>query len=79
MKRQMTTWNIFELMAWLDKCVERIYTQMFIEIRNVINNAISTERQWSKWVDKVWDDNCDHAIILNFSVELTDVNQNTVI
>ena len=51
MKRQMTTWNIFELMAWLDKCVERIYTQMFIEIRNVIN----------------------------FSVELTDVNQNTVI
>ena len=44
MKREMITWNIFELMTWLDKCVERIYTQMFIEIRNVINNAISTGR-----------------------------------
>ena len=44
MKRQMTTWNISELMAWLDKYVERISTQMFIEIRNVINNAISTGR-----------------------------------
>ena len=44
MKREITTWNIFELMTSFDKFVERIYTQMFIEIRNVINNAISTER-----------------------------------
>ena len=79
MKREMTTWNIFELMTWLDKCVERIFTQMFIEIRSVINKAISTVRYCSKWVDKMWDENCDHAINLNFSVELTDVNQNTFI
>ena len=31
---------------------------MFIEIRNIINNAISTGKYWSKWVDKVWDENC---------------------
>ena len=79
MKKEMTTWNIYELMTWLDKCVERIYTQMFIEIRNVINKAISSSRYWSKWVDKVWDDNCEHAINLNFSFELTDLNKNTFI
>ena len=66
MKREITTWNIFELMTWLDKCVERIHTQIFIEIRNVINKAISTGRYWSKWVDKVWDENCEHAINFNF-------------
>ena len=44
MKREMTTWNIYKLMTWLDKRVERIYTQMCIEIRNVINKAISTGR-----------------------------------
>ena len=63
----------------LDKCIERIYTQIFIEIRYVINNAISTGRYWSKWVDKYWDDNCEHAINLNFSFELTHVNQNKFI
>ena len=66
-------------MSWLDKCVERIFTQMFIEIRSVINKAISTGRYWSKWIDKVWDENCCHAINLNFCVELTDINQNTFI
>ena len=79
MKREMTTWNIFELMSWLDKCVECIYTKMYIEIRSVINMAIETGKYWSKWVDKVWDDNCCHAINLNFCVELTDINQNTFI
>ena len=66
MKREMTTWNMFELMSWLDKCVERIFTQIFIEIRNVINNAISTGIYWSKRVDKVWDENCCLAINFNF-------------
>ena len=61
------------------ECVERIHTQIFIEICNVINKAISTCRYWSKWVDKVWDENCDHVINLNFSFELSDVNQNTFI
>ena len=77
MKREMTTWNIYELMTQLDKCVDRIYTQIFIEIRNIINNTISTVRYWSKWVDKVWDENCEHAINLNFSFELTNFDQNT--
>ena len=31
------------------------------------------------WVEKVWDENCEAAINLNFSVELTDDDQNTVI
>ena len=75
----MATWNIYELMTWFDKCVDRIYTNIFIEIRNVINNDVSSGRYWSKWVNKVLDENCKHAINLNFSFELTDVNQNTFI
>ena len=76
MIKEITTWNIYELMIWLDKCVEHIYTQIFIEIRNVINKVISTRRYWYKWVDKVQDENCEHAINLNFS---SDVNQNVFI
>ena len=41
-RREMTTWNIYELMTWLDKCVDRIYTKMFSEIRNVIDDAVSS-------------------------------------
>ena len=73
MKREMATWNIFELMSWLDKCVGRTFTQIFIKIRSVINKAISTERYWSEWVDKVWDENYYHTINLNLCVELTDI------
>ena len=40
MKREETTWNIYELMTWLDKCVDRFYTKKYIEIRNVINDTI---------------------------------------
>ena len=29
-------------MTWLDKCVDRIYTKMFSEIRNVIDDAVSS-------------------------------------
>ena len=75
----MTTWNIFEGMSWLDKCVDQIYTHMFIKIRIVINDTDSSSRYWSKWVDKVWDENCEHAINLNFSFELIDANQSTFI
>ena len=46
---------------------------MFIEIRNVINDALPSGKYWSKY----WDENCEHAINLNFSFELIDVNQNT--
>ena len=56
-----------------------VYIQKNIEIRNVINDAVSSGRYWSKWVDKVWDENCEHAINLNFSFELIDVNQKTFI
>ena len=64
MKREMVTWNIYELLTWLDKCVDRIYTKIFIEIRNVINDVASSGRYWFKWVDKIWDENCEHAINL---------------
>ena len=66
-------------MTWFDKRVDRIYTKKFIEIRNVINDTVSSGRYWSKWVDKVWDENCEYAINFNFSFELTDVNQNTLL
>ena len=26
-------------MTWLDRCVERIYTEMFLEIKNILNDA----------------------------------------
>ena len=52
-----------------------------IEIRNVINDAESSGRYWSKWVDKVWDENCTHTMNLNFSFsfELTYINQNVFV
>ena len=79
MKEEMTTWYIFELISWLDKCVNRIHIDMFIEILNVINDAQSTGRFQSKWVDKVWDENCEHTINSNYYIQLTDINQNTFI
>ena len=39
MKREMTTWNIFELMFWLEKCVSRIHRRMFIVTRYFLNDA----------------------------------------
>ena len=45
----------------------------------MINDALSSGRYWYKCVDKVWDENCEHTINLNFSFELIDVNQNTFI
>ena len=74
MKREITTWNIYELTTQLNKYADRIHTEIFIEIRNIINDAESSGRYWSKWVDKVWDASCEHTINLNFSFELTDVN-----
>ena len=49
----MTTWNKFELISWIDECVNRIHTEMVIEIQNFINDAQVTGRFWSKSVDKV--------------------------
>ena len=61
-------------MSCLDKCVDRIHIQIFIEFRNVINDAESSDRYWSKWIDKVWDENCEYTINLIFFFNLTDVN-----
>ena len=58
----------------------RSYTyKIFIEIRNVINAIVSSGRYCSKWINKVWDEYCEYAINLNFSFELTDMNQNIFI
>ena len=32
LQNEMVQWNIYQLMTWLDRCVERIYTEMFLEI-----------------------------------------------
>lgn len=60
----MTISNIFELVSWCDKCVNRIHEEMLIEIRYGINNTLTTRRFRSKGVDKVWYANYDHAFNL---------------
>ena len=35
----MIHWNIIQLMTCIDRCEERIYTEIFIEINNVHNDA----------------------------------------
>ena len=56
-----------------------VHIKKTTEIRNVINDAVSSGRYWSKWVDKVWDENCEHAINLSCSFELIDINQSIFI
>ena len=56
-----------------------VYIKKTTKIRNVINDAVSSGRYWSKWVDKVWDENCEHAINLSCSFELIDINQSIFI
>ena len=34
LKKDMVQWNIYQLMTWLDRCVERIYIEMFLEVKN---------------------------------------------
>ena len=29
-------------MIWLDRCLERIYTEIFLEIKNVLNDVENT-------------------------------------
>lgn len=55
--------------------MNRTHIEMCIDIQNVINDAQSTGRFWSEWVDKVWNDDCEHVINLNYCMELTDINQ----
>ena len=42
-------------MTWLDRCVERIYTEMLLEIKTILNDATQTGKFCSKWVDDVWE------------------------
>ena len=60
-------------MTWLDRCVERIYTTIFLEIRNDLNNTEKTGKFWSKWVENVWDDNCSHDVNVNSVKDLYDI------
>ena len=32
----MVQWNIYQLMTWLDRCIERIYTVIFVEIKKIL-------------------------------------------
>ena len=79
LKKEMVQWNIYQLMTWLDRCVERIYTEMFLSIKTILNDAIKTGNFWSKWVDDIWEENCTHAVNLNSLKDLTDMNDHTFI
>lgn len=64
-------------MSWLYKCVHHfLYRNVY---RKKINNVQNTGKYWSKWVDKVWEENCTHIVHLNSVMELTDTNQNNFI
>ena len=66
-------------MTWLDRCVERIYTETILEIKTILNDAIKTGNFWSKWVDDIWEENCSHAVNLNSVEDLYDLNDHTFI
>ena len=52
-------------MTLLNRCLELIYTEMFLEIKIVLNDADKNSKFWSKWVDNDWDEICSHAVNLN--------------
>ena len=66
-------------MTWLDRCVERIYMEFFLEITGILNDAEKNGKFWSKWVDNVWDENCFHAVNLNSVKHLFDINEHIFI
>ena len=70
---------IYQLITWLDRCVERIYTEMFLSIKTILNDAMKTGNFWSKWVDDIWEENCSHAVNLNSVKDLYDMNDHTFI
>ena len=47
-KREITTWNTFKLTSCVDKYMNRIHIEIFIEIRNIINDAQATSKYCSK-------------------------------
>ena len=66
-------------MTWLDRCVEIIYTEMFLEIKTILNDATKTSNFWSKWVDDVWEEFFSHAVNLDSVKDLYDMNDHTFI
>ena len=39
LKKEMVYWNIFQLITGLNRYVELIYTEIFLEIKNILNDA----------------------------------------
>ena len=66
-------------MTWFDRRVERIYTEMILEIKKILNNAKNNCNFLSKWVDNVWEENCSHAVNLNYVKDLYDMHKYTFI
>ena len=66
-------------MTWLERYVEIIYTEMFLEIKTILNDTTKTGNFWSKWVDDVSEKNCSHAINLKSVKDLYDMNDHTFI
>ena len=67
---------MFQLITWLDRFFERIYTEMFLEIKNILNNAKNC-KFWSKQVDNILDENCFHTVNLNPVKDVFDINEHT--
>ena len=79
LKKEMVQWNIYQLMTWLDRCVERIYTEMFLEIKTILNDVTKIGNFWSKWVNDIWEEKNYHAVNLNSVKKLYDMNEHSCI
>ena len=66
-------------MTWLDRWVEKNYTEMFLGIKTILNDATKTGNFWSRWVDDIWEENCSHTVNLNSVKDLYDMNEYTFI
>ena len=79
LKKDMVQWNVYQLMTWLDRCVERIQIYIFLETKTILNDATKTGKFWSKWVDDVREKNYFHAVNLNSIKDLYDMNDHIFI
>ena len=52
---------------------------MSLEIKTILNDAITTGNFWSKWVDDLWEGNCSHVVNLKYVKDLYDMNDHTFI
>ena len=78
LKKEMIHWNIFQLIIWLNRCVERIYTEMFLEIKDVLNDT-EKSKLCAKWMENVWDDFFSYAVSHNSVNYSFDINEHTFI